>query len=279
MIHRDISPVNVLLAQSGIAKLIDFGVAKSDLQRQLTQAGFLKGKFPYMAPEQMAGGVFDHRVDLFSVGVCLWEMLTGRRLFRFKNNNQVVRAILMGNYPPPSAYRADLPPVIDRLVRKALALEPDNRFQTALEFQLGCESSLHRLGLSANSAVFANYLNVVLHDPDPDHWPTSLKAQAAVQQGEERTDPEMEVPSGLTSLEHSSEMFASSDSMEETRTNRIETVKHVWIAKLFSFLFLAPVAVFAAPIKIVLTLFPRWQEKELHELPRLNKKTWTSGDY
>ncbi|MBL90983.1 MAG: hypothetical protein CMH56_04125 [Myxococcales bacterium] len=284
MIHRDISPVNILLSKSGIAKLIDFGVAKSELQRQLTQAGVLKGKFPYMAPEQMAGGVFDHRVDLFSVGVCLWEMLTGRRLFRFKNNNQVVRAILMGNYPPPSAYRSDLPASIDRLLHRALTLEPDNRFQTASVFQMECESLMHRLGLSANSATFSNYLNTVLNDPDSNNWPKSLRAQAARHDNDEQTDPELFPVSTLISMDSSGDHFVSSDSApsfssEETTADPIATVKYVWVAKILSMAVLAPVALFAAPIRLVLMLFPRWQEQETYELPRLKKKTWTSGDY
>jgi len=81
LIHRDISPVNVLVSRAGVAKLCDFGVAKSQMQRVLTRAGIVKGKFRYMSPEQLNADSLDRRADVFAVGVCLWEMLAGRRLF------------------------------------------------------------------------------------------------------------------------------------------------------------------------------------------------------
>src|SRR5688572_4027993 len=81
LIHRDISPVNVLMSRAGIAKLCDFGVAKSELQRVMTRAGIVKGKFRYMSPEQINAEPLDRRADVFAVGTVLWEMLVGRRLF------------------------------------------------------------------------------------------------------------------------------------------------------------------------------------------------------
>ena len=283
LIHRDISPVNILLSKNGIAKLIDFGVAKSQLQRQLTQVGILKGKFPYMAPEQLAGGSFDHRVDLFSVGVCLWEMLTGRRLFRFKNNNQVVRAILMGNYPLPSDYRSGIPKVLDRLVKKALTLEPDNRFQSAMAFQRECEDLLKHLPENANSLSFSNYLVAVLGQQSVTQWPKSLRAQAGRPDLEEQTDPENQLHSTILSDESVIDFMGSEDSgmiepNDKTAANPIATVKHVWLARAVSFLLLLPVALFVGPVRLIIALFPKWQEKEVYELPRLNKKTWTSSD-
>ena len=285
LIHRDISPVNILLSKSGTAKLIDFGVAKSQLQRQLTQVGILKGKFPYMAPEQLAGGAFDHRVDLFSLGVCLWEMITGRRLFRFKNNNQIVRAILMGNYPLPSEFRTDVPKALERLVKKALHLEPDNRFQSAMAFQLECEDLLRHLPDSTNSVVFSNYLNAVLDQRSLNQWPKSLKAQAVLHENDEHTDPEQRGLSTMLSDDISSDGMASDESegvlrpySDEATSNPVATIKYVWVARAFSLLLLVPAAIFVAPIKILLSVFPRWQEKEIYDLPRLKKKTWTASD-
>jgi serine/threonine protein kinase len=265
--------------------LIDFGVAKSQLQRQLTQVGILKGKFPYMAPEQLAGGAFDHRVDLFSLGVCLWEMITGRRLFRFKNNNQVVRAILMGNYPLPSEYRPNVPKALDRLVKKALHLEPDNRFQSASAFQLDCEDLLKHLPGSANSVVFSNYLNAVLDQRSPSEWPKSLRAQAVLNEHDEKTDPEQQGLSTMLSDDMSSDLLISDEAEGlvqpyhgEKTSNPIATIKYVWVARAFSLLLLVPAAIFVAPIKVLLSVFPRWQEKEVYDLPRLKKKTWTASD-
>ena len=110
LIHRDISPVNVLITRSGIAKLCDFGVAKSEMQRVMTRAGIVKGKFRYMSPEQLNAEPLDRRADLFAVGSVLWEMLVGRRLFDHASEDDVVGAIRAGDYPAPSDLRPGVPP-------------------------------------------------------------------------------------------------------------------------------------------------------------------------
>ncbi len=157
VIHRDISPVNVLVARTGHAKLCDFGVAKSQLQTHLTRVGIVKGKFRYMSPEQLCGEPIDRRVDVFGVGVCFWELLTGRRLFHHKDEGDVVRAIRSGAYPRPSSLRSDLPKAVDRLLRKALQRDPAERFDTAREFELSCEELLKHLPKGSTSALLSRY--------------------------------------------------------------------------------------------------------------------------
>lgn len=158
LVHRDISPVNVLLSKSGVAKICDFGVAKSELQRVYTRVGLVKGKFRYMAPEQLNGLPIDRRADVFAVGVCLWEMLVGRRLFDHASEEQAVEAIRAGDYPPPSAYRPELPRAVDRVIRRALALEPERRFRSARAFQLACEELLRLLPRGSNAVLLGEYL-------------------------------------------------------------------------------------------------------------------------
>lgn len=158
LVHRDISPVNVLIARSGVAKLCDFGVAKSELQQVYTRVGVVKGKYRYMSPEQLIGAPLDGRSDVFAVGVCLWEMLAGRRLFDQDEEAEVIAAIRKGRPPPPSAYRPDLPRALDRILGRALETEPERRYRSARAFQLACEELLRLLPRASNSVLLAEYL-------------------------------------------------------------------------------------------------------------------------
>lgn len=162
LIHRDISPVNVLVSRAGIAKLCDFGVAKSELQRVFTRAGIVKGKFRYMSPEQLNARPLDRRADIFSVGACLWEMLAGRRLFYHQNEDDVVAAIRSGDYPPASQFRAGMPRAIDRILRRALAADPRDRFRSARDFQLAVEEILRLLPKGSNSLLLGEYVSAEL---------------------------------------------------------------------------------------------------------------------
>lgn len=159
LVHRDISPVNVLVSRTGVAKLCDFGVAKSELQSVFTQVGIVKGKYRYMAPEQVIGATIDQRVDVYAVGLCLWEMLTGRRLFTQRTDEEVARAIQRGGYPPPSRYRRGLPRAIDDLVMRALSVRADDRFSSARGFALACESLLRQLPDTSNRVYLSEYLS------------------------------------------------------------------------------------------------------------------------
>ena len=162
LIHRDISPVNVLVARSGQAKLCDFGVAKSELQRQLTRAGIVKGKFRYMSPEQLNAEPLDRRADVFAVGCVLWEMLTGRRLFDTPSEEDVVVSIRAGNYPDPSDLRATVPKGIDRILRRALHPNREKRYRNAREFHLALEEALRQLPVASNAVLVGEYVSAEL---------------------------------------------------------------------------------------------------------------------
>jgi len=135
VVHRDVSPQNILLSRSGHVKLIDFGVAKARGRAQQTSTGTLKGKFRYMAPEQARGLPLDHRADLYALGIVLWEMLTGRRLFDGDNDLRVLDLVRDPRVARPSRLAPEVPDALDRVVLKALAIDPARRFQHAVQMR------------------------------------------------------------------------------------------------------------------------------------------------
>jgi hypothetical protein len=135
LVHRDVSPSNVMLGRDGSVKLVDFGIAKlvDEGMAGRTNTGTLKGKYGYMAPEQAAGKHVDHRSDIFSAGIVLHEMLTGRRLFKAESDLETLRKVTETQVPPPSYSHPAVPSELDAIVLRALAKEPADRFQSARE--------------------------------------------------------------------------------------------------------------------------------------------------
>jgi len=132
LIHRDVSPQNILVGTDGVARLLDFGVAKAAGRSQSTRDGLLKGKLAYMAPEQANGLPLSRRTDLFAASVVLWEMLTGRRLFHGDNDLDSLRRVLSQDLLPPGSI-VGLPQELDRVVMKGLERDPSRRYATAHE--------------------------------------------------------------------------------------------------------------------------------------------------
>ncbi len=131
IVHRDVSPQNILIGSEGIARIADFGVAKAAGRVQTTRDGQLKGKLGYMAPEQVCGGHVDCRTDIYAAGVVLWELLTGERLFDRDTPAATVNAISNEKHAPPSKRVAGLPAGLDTIVGAALSKDPDERPSTA----------------------------------------------------------------------------------------------------------------------------------------------------
>ncbi len=129
IVHRDVSPQNALLSYDGEVKVIDFGIAKAAGKATKTQAGILKGKFGYMSPEQIRGLPLDGRSDLFAIGVCLYEMLTGERLFVGDSDFSVLEKVRKVDVLPPSHFNRKIPPPLEQIVMKALAKDVDDRYQ------------------------------------------------------------------------------------------------------------------------------------------------------
>jgi serine/threonine-protein kinase len=131
VIHRDISPQNVLLSHEGEVKLVDFGIAKARGRAERTREGELRGKIRYLAPEQVAGGPQDRRLDLFALGVVLWELLTQRRLYASLSQEELLDAVRDPRAERPSQYQDDVPPGLEGLVLNCIAARAEERPQTA----------------------------------------------------------------------------------------------------------------------------------------------------
>jgi hypothetical protein len=147
LIHRDVSPSNVMLSFDGSVKLLDFGIAKAlnEASENKTQTGTLKGKFGYMSPEQVEGKEIDHRTDLFAAGIMLHEVLTGRRLFKGQTDIQTIAMVREANIQPPSTYNPQVPAELDRVCMKALARSLDVRFQRCDEMAFELDAVVHQL--------------------------------------------------------------------------------------------------------------------------------------
>jgi serine/threonine-protein kinase len=131
VVHRDVTPPNVLLGVDGAIKLCDFGFAKSTSQRTFTDPGVIKGKFSYLSPEAALEQPVDLRADLFAVGIMLWEMLTMHRLFHAKTDYETFKLIQKAEIPPLASFYPDVDPVLEEIVNKCLARDPNGRFQSA----------------------------------------------------------------------------------------------------------------------------------------------------
>ncbi|HTM21568.1 MAG TPA: serine/threonine-protein kinase [Kofleriaceae bacterium] len=139
LIHRDVTPQNIMLSTAGTVKLIDFGIVRSAIQVHRTQTGIIKGKFAYMAPEQLDGQHIDHRADLFALGIVLWEALLARPLFRGRTDEETVDNLQGLQIPDPRRLRADVPPALSAVVLKALERNPRRRFPSATEMLAALE--------------------------------------------------------------------------------------------------------------------------------------------
>jgi tRNA A-37 threonylcarbamoyl transferase component Bud32 len=147
VVHRDVSPHNILVGADGNVKVADFGVAKALGQmHSATVAGQVKGKISYMAPEQIAGAAADRRVDVFAMGVVLYEATTGRRPFTGEGDAQVMHAIMGGQFTPPSRVIRGYPPELEQIVLTAMAQDPARRFPTAERMRMALEEYLARSG-------------------------------------------------------------------------------------------------------------------------------------
>ncbi len=142
IVHRDVSPQNLLVGIDGVTRVVDFGVAKAAARGQSTREGQLKGKLAYMAPEQLLRKTVDRRADVYAAGVVLWEALTLQRLFTADDEGAVIAAVLQGDIPRPSELRPDLPPGIDAIVARAVSRDPAARFATAQDLAAALEAAI-----------------------------------------------------------------------------------------------------------------------------------------
>lgn len=162
IVHRDVSPQNIIVTYEGAVKLVDFGIAKATQRLNETLHSTLKGKLSYMSPEQVRARPIDRRSDVFSLCVVLWELLASRRLYAGASEYDILRQIVERDAPLPER---ELPPELVAILRKGLARDRDDRFSTALELQLALESFATTRGLVVTSRRLAVYLRELLGEP------------------------------------------------------------------------------------------------------------------
>lgn len=164
LVHRDVTPHNLFVTYDGVTKVVDFGIAKFSSRVSNTRAGTLKGKLAYMSPEQVHGEGIDRRTDIFALGVVLWELTTGRRLFRMENDLDTLAKVQECNVPTPSSLIRGYPVDLESIVMKALAKNRSERFNTARELSRALQSLLMRRGLFVASDEVAVYTQSIFND-------------------------------------------------------------------------------------------------------------------
>lgn len=164
IVHRDVSPANVLLSRNGEIKLADFGLAKAASQVESTDPGVVKGKMSYLSPEAARGENVDHRADIFSVGILLYEMLTSKRLFYGDTDYQTVELVRNAKIPPIGAQNPEVEPEFEEICRKALARRVEDRFQTATDLQDALAHYLFSRGLKMIQRDIAEMVRSCIED-------------------------------------------------------------------------------------------------------------------
>jgi serine/threonine protein kinase len=164
IVHRDVSPQNIILAFSGGVKLVDFGIAKAATKIAHTRAGVLKGKYAYMSPEQIRGDEVDARSDLFAVGIVLYELLCGRRPFEKENSIQTLKAIVQEPHVDCRLLNPDIPDALAAIIDKALAKHYNDRWQSAQELQLALEDMVSSSGKRCNNIAISKWVTELFEE-------------------------------------------------------------------------------------------------------------------
>ncbi|HEY1585455.1 MAG TPA: protein kinase, partial [Polyangia bacterium] len=158
IVHRDVTPQNIIVTYDGAVKLLDFGIAKASNRFGETRFGTLKGKVPYMSPEQCRGEPLDRRSDIFSLGIMLYELTLGKRLYQGKSDFEVLKQIVEGTVTPPHELDKDYPPALEAIVMRALDKEKDKRYQTAREIQADLESMVRADRLHVSPIAMTHFM-------------------------------------------------------------------------------------------------------------------------
>src|SRR5713226_6184148 len=164
IVHRDVTPENIFVSFDGGVKVLDFGIAKAANQVEMTRAGEIKGKLSYMSPEQCMGKPLDSRSDIFSLGVVLYEWVTGFKLFTGESDVAVLKSITDGKIYKPSYFKADVPEQIEQILMRALEKDPEQRYQTAWEMQYDLDKFLANNEFTPSNQHLATFMKQVFAD-------------------------------------------------------------------------------------------------------------------
>ena len=191
IIHRDVSPQNLLLTYEGFVKVVDFGIAKAEGRATQTRAGMVKGKFAYMSPEQCVGEQLDRRTDIFALGIILFELCTSRRLFRRANTFETYEAIIKCDVPDPSSVNPAVSAKISQVIQKALAKKPDDRFASAEAMQEALELAMRRSQVRGSAMDLARFIENNFKDQIKEQEDLIRRIEAGeLSQGEHQHDAE-----------------------------------------------------------------------------------------
>ncbi|MGA1790178.1 MAG: protein kinase domain-containing protein [bacterium] len=163
IIHRDIGPHNIFITFDGQIKIIDFGIAKAATQHTMTQVGSIKGKIAYMSPEQALGKSVDHRSDIFSIGIVLYEMVTYKQMFE-GDNFEAYAKVREAKFEPPEKIKKNLPRKLHKILNKALAKEPERRYQSAEEMLIDLEMCISKLSFRPSDRTLSRYMKALFED-------------------------------------------------------------------------------------------------------------------
>ena len=200
LVHRDVSPQNILVSYEGEVKIIDFGIAKAAGKAGRTQAGILKGKFGYMSPEQVQGLEIDRRSDVFGVGICLYELLTGERLFVAESDFATLEKVRAVDIMPPSTYNRRIPEELEQIVMRALARDREVRYQSALQLHDDLQAFMHTSGNLFSRKDLGSYMHRMFASEIEKESARDQELERAQEQGEEAAISEPEPvapPAGL----------------------------------------------------------------------------------
>jgi eukaryotic-like serine/threonine-protein kinase len=174
IVHRDVSPPNIMLSKNGEVKVVDFGLAKAETAVEITDEGVVKGKFSYLSPEAALGQAIDARTDVFALGIITWEMLTGRRLFYNDDPHTTINLVRAARVPSISAMNPNVDAELDAVVRKALARDPEQRTATAADYADELSQHLFARGLKVTSNNVATAVRAVRSSKKPSTTAQSL---------------------------------------------------------------------------------------------------------
>ncbi|MFT5352938.1 MAG: serine/threonine protein kinase [Polyangiales bacterium] len=180
LVHRDVSPPNILISKRGETKVTDFGLAKATTQLEKTDPGVVKGKFSYLSPEAAEGKPVDARADVFALAIVLWEMLAGRRLFLGETDYQTVKLVQEANVPSISRIRPEVDADFEAVLAKGLSRDPDERFQSARDFGDALAGYLFGHQMKVTSYDIANLVKATLEADTGATAPTSSKQQSII---------------------------------------------------------------------------------------------------
>jgi eukaryotic-like serine/threonine-protein kinase len=162
LVHRDVSPQNILVGVDGVTRITDFGVARAATRLSTTRSGQLKGKLAYMAPEQARGGEIDRRADVFAAGAVMWEMLAAKRLFKGEGEAETLNRVLFEPIPSLRVFEPSIPPAIEQVCMCALSRDPARRFPSAADMADALERTARSLGCLASAREVATYVDAII---------------------------------------------------------------------------------------------------------------------